>query len=179
MESKNGKIKRIALLGPESTAKSTLSEQLAMHYNTVWVKETAREYLSNIQHHYTLDDIIEIGKLQLNEEQKLISQANKFIFIDTEFINLKVWCLDVFKTCPTFISEAIPKNPVDLYLLTYPDIPWQPDPLRENPNRREFLFEWYENELKQLNIPYQIIKGKNQNRLNNCLNAITFFFGNK
>ncbi|MBK7183357.1 MAG: ATP-binding protein [Bacteroidetes bacterium] len=67
MEKENKKLIRVALIGPESTAKSTLSEQLAKHYNTVWVKEYAREYLSEINRKYTLDDIVEIAKQQLQE----------------------------------------------------------------------------------------------------------------
>ena len=64
MEKKNDII-RIALIGPESTAKSTLSEALAKHYNTVWVKEYAREYLSILKSKYTLTDILTIAKEQL------------------------------------------------------------------------------------------------------------------
>jgi NadR type nicotinamide-nucleotide adenylyltransferase len=172
MGKENKKRIRIALIGPESTAKSTLSEQLAKHYTTVWVKEYAREYLAEINRKYTLDDIVEIAKQQLQKEEEQVKIANNFIFIDTEFINAKVWCMDVFNTCPTFISDTIIKHKYDLFLLTYPDLVWEPDPLRENPNRRTFFFNWYEQELKSINANYTVIKGLNETRLNNCINAI-------
>lgn len=168
-------IKRIALLGPESTAKSTLAEQLALYYQTQWVKEYAREYLSMINRKYTLEDIISISKEQIAIEQKLIQSAKDLIFVDTEFINTKVWCLDVFNTCPEFISEQITTHRYDLYLLTFPDLPWEPDPLRENPNRRDYFFNWYEKELQEINAQYVIIKGIGKERFSNALNAVENF----
>lgn len=176
METKNDTIIRIALLGPESTAKSTLTEQLAAHYNTTCVKECARAYLQTIHRHYVMDDILKIAELQLEEEAIQSEMANAKIFIDTELINLKVWSLDVYKTCPQYITDSIQTHPYHFYLLTYPDLPWEPDPLRENPGRREFFFNWYEKELKELNANYAIIKGSGKERLKNCINVIDHFF---
>ena len=174
MEKKNNII-RIALLGPESTAKSTLSEALAKHYKTVWVKEYAREYLSGLTTKYTLDDILIIAKAQLELEKNALSTANNFLFADTELIISKVWCEDVFDLCPNWITENLIKNKYDLYLLTYPDLPWEEDELRENPNRRKFLFEWYEKELISIQASYTIINGANEQRLFNCIVAIENF----
>lgn len=175
MEKKNDHIIRIALLGPESTGKSTLSEQLAKHYNTVWVKECAREYLSKINRKYTLDDVLKIAETQLWQEQESLSSANKFIFADTELIISKVWCEDVFNTCPKWILQNIKDHKYDLYLLTYPDLRWEKDPLRENPNRRYFFFNWYERELIKINATYSIIRGTDTVRLQNALEQIEKF----
>lgn len=175
MAQTNSKIIRIALIGPESTAKSTLSEQLARHYMTHWVKEYSREYLSKISRKYTLDDILLIAQKQLEQENKLLQTANKFIFADTELILSKVWCEDVFNICPDWINENILPHKYDLYLLTYPDLPWEKDAVRENGNRRQFFYDWYEKELKAINANYQVIKGGNEERLNNCISAIENF----
>jgi NadR type nicotinamide-nucleotide adenylyltransferase len=169
---------RIALIGPESSAKSTLSEALAKHYNTVWIPEYSREYLKNIHRKYTLDDILKIAKEQFAREETKIVHANKIIFTDTELIISKVWCEDVFKTCPEWISENIIKHQYDLYLLTSPDLPWENDPLRENPHRRQFFFDWYERELKNIHANYSIIKGIGEMRLNNSIQAIEKFLNN-
>lgn len=171
MEKKNSII-RIALIGPESTAKSTLAETLAKYYKTEWVPEYAREYLSNINRKYNLNDIETIAKQQLQNENNLIEKANKYIFADTELIISKVWCIDVFKTCPQWISETIITSKYNLYLLTTPDLPWQDDPMRENPHRRDFFFNWYEQELKSINANYKIICGTGEGRLKNCIDAI-------
>lgn len=172
MEKNNQRIIRIALIGPESTSKSTLSEALAKHYKTVWVKEYAREYLTQLNRKYLMEDILLIAKEQLLQEQKLLKQANKFIFVDTELIISKVWCEDVFKTCPDWILKTLIDYKYDFYLLTYPDLPWEPDPLRENANRRTFFFNWYEKELKNIHANYTIIKGFGEERLKNSIHAI-------
>lgn len=172
MAKKTEDIIRIALIGPESTAKSTLAEKLAKHYNTVWVQEYSREYLATLNRKYTLDDVLIIAKEQLKKEQQLISKANKFIFADTELILSKVWCEDAFKNCPEWISENLIAYKYDLYLLTSPDIPWEQDVVRENPHRREFFFEWYERELKSINAEFFVIKGEGDQRFQNCIKAI-------
>lgn len=172
MEKQTQGVIRIALIGPESTAKSTLAESLAKHYNTVWIQEYSREYLASIDRKYTLDDIVIIAKEQLKREQKISTVANKFIFADTELILSKVWCEDVFKTCPDWILENLIPYKYDFYLLTSPDIPWEEDVVRENPHRRTFFFDWYERELKSINANYAIIKGQGEERLQNCIKVI-------
>lgn len=172
MEKQTQGVIRIALIGPESTAKSTLAESLAKHYNTVWIQEYSREYLASIDRKYTLDDIVIIAKEQLKREQEASKIASKFIFADTELILSKVWCEDVFKTCPNWILENLIPYKYDIYLLTSPDIPWEEDVVRENPHRREFFFDWYERELKLINANYAVITGQGQERLQNCIEAI-------
>jgi NadR type nicotinamide-nucleotide adenylyltransferase len=175
MEKKNTSALRIALIGPESTAKSTLSEKLAKHYHTLWVPEYSRIYLKELKRNYTLDDILLIAKEQFKQEEELIKKANRFIFVDTELIVAKVWCEDVFKTCPEWISETLINHPYDFYLLTYPDLPWEEDPLRENPHRRTFFYDWYEQELKRMHAAYAVIKGSGEQRLQNAVQAIEEF----
>ncbi len=172
MEKKDKPVKRIALLGPECTAKSSLSEALAKHFNTVWIPEYARTHLASLNRKYTLEDIIEISQVQIEQERIAVEKANNYIFVDTELIISKVWCLDVFKTCPEWISSSLLKTKFDLYLLTYPDLPWEEDVLRENPHRREYLFDWYEKELMELSANYVIIKGRGDVRIENCIKAI-------
>lgn len=172
MEKKNSHILRIALLGPECTAKSTLAAALARHYHTQWVPEHARNYLSGLNRKYVLNDVVNIAKLQLEDESLKMNTACKYIFADTELIIAKVWCMDVFHTCPQWISETLMAKKYDYYLLTSPDLPWEEDALRENPHRREFLFEWYLDELKKLKADYTIIKGHGEERLANCIKAI-------
>jgi NadR type nicotinamide-nucleotide adenylyltransferase len=176
MEKKNQHIIRVALIGPESTSKSTLSEELANHYQTVWVPEYARTYLKELKYKYTLQDILVIAQEQFKQEQELLKTANRFIFIDTELIVSKVWCTDVFNTCPDWITETAGNYPYDLYLLTYPDLPWEEDPLRENPHRRMYFYDWYERELKKTNASYTIITGIGEQRLKNAISAVEKFY---
>ena len=175
MEKKNTGVLRIALIGPESTSKSTLSESLAKHYHTFWVPEYSRVYLKSLERPYTLNDILLIAKEQFKQEEELLPKANKFIFIDTELIVAKVWCEDVFHKCPDWIAQTLIEYPYDFYLLTYPDLPWQEDPVRENPHRRDFFYNWYERELKKINATYAVIKGSGAHRLKNAIRAVDEF----
>ena len=172
MEKEHQPVIRVALIGPECTSKSSLSEALAEHYQTLWVKEYAREYLINLGRKYTLEDIAAIAKGQLARESELLKKASRFIFADTELIISKVWCEDVFHACPEWITEHISSHRYDLYLLTYPDIPWVADPLRENPHRRDFLYAWYERELKAIGADYSVIRGVGASRLANAIAAV-------
>lgn len=150
---------RIGIIGPESTGKSTLAEYLAHRYEGVLVPEYAREYMENLapSYGYTYDDVVAIAKQQLSV---LSSINSNLVVFDTELIITKVWFLHKFGRCPDFVEQALRDYPMDVYLLCYPDLPWLPDPVRENPDIREFLFDWYEREIQALNIPYYIIRHK-------------------
>ena len=63
-------LKKIVVIGPESTGKSTLCEQLANHYQTQWCQEFAREYLLKNGTDYSYDDLLTIAKGQLALEDK-------------------------------------------------------------------------------------------------------------
>jgi NadR type nicotinamide-nucleotide adenylyltransferase len=166
------KIKRIALIGPESTGKTTLSKQLADHYKTVWVPEYARVYVESLERPYTQDDIEHCAKKQLETEDEFFPKANQFLFCDTELILAKIWCEDVFKACLLWIEDEIPKRKYDLYLLTWPDLSFKADPVRENPGRREYFFDLYRSELEKRKFNFSIIKGEGKKRFENALKAL-------
>jgi NadR type nicotinamide-nucleotide adenylyltransferase len=172
MEKRPGNIKRIALIGPESTGKTTLAQQLAAHYDTVWVPEQSRDHIAQLARPYTLDDIIIIAQQQLNKEHELLDKANRFLFADTELIIAKVWCEDVFNASPEWIMEHLHKTVYDLYLLTAPDLEWIDDPVRENPHRREYFFDLYKKHLDEMQLEYVIITGEGEERLMNAMRAV-------
>jgi len=165
-------IKRIALIGPESTGKTTLCRELAGHFHSVWVPEFSRNYMETLQRPYTLDDIEYCTRQQLAEEDRLLPQANQFLFSDTELIVAKVWCEDVFHSCPPWIEQEIPKRKYDLYLLTFPDLPFTEDPVRENPHRRDYFFDWYLRELEARGFECEIVRGSGALRVENAVKSV-------
>lgn len=169
-------IRKIAITGPESTGKSVLSQQLALHYHTVWVPEYAREYLEFIGRPYVESDILEIAKGQLIREKAALSAADFFLFCDTEPIVTKIWSEVKYHRCNSWISEHIKDNPYDLYLLCNIDLPWEYDPLREHPGQRQFLFDYYTRELENTGRPFQVVSGYGIERLNNAILAIEQLF---
>ena len=156
---------KVAITGPESTGKSTLSEKLAVHYNTVWVPEYARTYIQALDRPYTLQDIEEIAKGQLELEQRLSKQANNLIFVDTDLLVIKIWSEHAFGSCPDWILHKLKQQDYNLYLLMGVDLPWEPDPQREHPHLRQFFYDWYKRELEALQVPYVEVSGQHAFRL--------------
>ena len=165
---------KIAITGPESTGKSTLSEKLAHHYNTNFVPEYSRTYFENFEGQYTENDVVEIAKGQHNliiEEEK---KSSKILIADTEIVVCKIWVEYVFKHSNKVIDEILKQQDFDLYLLCDIDLPWTYDPLRENPNieERKELFEIYRNTLEQMKVPFEIVSGDDEVRVNNAIKVI-------
>ncbi|MEJ7778069.1 MAG: ATP-binding protein [Daejeonella sp.] len=165
-------IKKIAVVGPESTGKSTISAQLAEHYNTVWVPEYAREYCEALTEPCTWKDEINMFRGQLSLEEKFLPQANKILICDTTFITVKIWSDHVFGESPQEVIDELPKHPYDLYLLMNIDLPWQEDPLRDFPHMREHFMEVWHQELKTLGAEYHLISAANEERLKNAIQTI-------
>jgi NadR type nicotinamide-nucleotide adenylyltransferase len=165
-------IYRIAITGPESTGKSILAEELANHFETIWVPEYAREYLSHLNRPYNFDDILIIAKTQFRRMEQKVNKANGFIFYDTELMVTKIWCDFKYGQCHPWINQKLIRQNIDLYLLADIDLPWQPDPLREHPEKRTILFDLYKNELESRKLPFEIISGVGQQRTENAIAMI-------
>ena len=154
---------KVGIIGPESTGKSTLAQYLATRYEGLFVAEHARVYLEErarergSAYAYTREDVLRIAQYQV-EQLRELSKQEGVAFFDTELIITKVWLEHKYGKCPAFVKEALHQYPMDVYLLCYPDLAWEPDPVRENPNIREYLFEWYEREVQALDVPYYIVR---------------------
>ena len=165
---------KIAITGPESTGKSTLAEKLAKHFNTDYIPEYSRTYLENFEGQYTENDVVEIAKKQYELILKEEDKNPKMLIADTEIIVCKIWIEYVFKHPNEMIEDLLRRQNFDLYLLCDIDLPWVYDPLRENPNieERKELFEIYKNTLIKMNVPFGIVRGSDEERVNNSLEII-------
>ena len=190
-------LKKIVVIGPESTGKSTLSKLLAQHYQTEWCEEYAREYLLAHGTSYTFEDLLTIAKgqveledsyqLRLNNKQsddqemplpannsQLTTHNSQLLFIDTDMYVMKVWCEYVFGECHPYIAEQISLRKYDLYLLCNIDLPWVRDELREYPEEgpRKELYAIYKEILQNQPVPWADISGNYEERLQKAINAI-------
>ncbi len=194
-------IKKIVIIGPESTGKSTLCSRLAAHYHTAWCREYAREYLLQHGTNYTFEDLLTIAKGQLaledscmvngqrsmaNYEQQvanpqpaannpsLVTSNPQLLFIDTDMYVMKVWCEYVFGKCHPFILDEIVARKYDLYLLCKPDIAWVKDELREYPDERIRieLYHIYKDLLLNQPVPWVEINGDYERRLQTAVSNI-------
>ncbi|MBK7290776.1 MAG: AAA family ATPase [Chitinophagaceae bacterium] len=170
-------LKKIVIIGPESTGKSTLCTELAEHYNSIWCPEYAREYLLKHGTDYTFDDLLTIAKGQLaleDEYSSKIENSNKPLFIDTDMYVMKVWCEFVFGKCHRFILDQIIERKYDLYLLCNTDLPWVKDELREYPDleSRQQLHKIYTDIMINQQTPWVDIKGNYDERLAKAIKAV-------
>lgn len=179
-------MKRIVIIGPESTGKSTLCERLADHYGTGWAKEYAREYLLANGTDYSFDDLLHIAKNQLRlEDEGLQTTSDRLkkagqpvdglpFFIDTDMQVMKVWCEVVFYKTHNWILNRIVERHYDLYLLCNIDIPWVKDELREYPDleSRVKLYHHYRDTMINQNIPWVDISGNYEERLQKAIQAV-------
>lgn len=165
---------KVAILGPESTGKSTLAQQLAKHYNASLVPEYSREYLASIEHHYDINDIINIAKGQQRNIEIASKEPSDILLTDTEAIVNKVWCEYVFGNTPEEIEQLVQNQQFDLYLLCNVDLEWSYDPLRENPSldERKAIYDLYLKELNELKRRFVVISGQDEDRLHNAIEAI-------
>ena len=148
---------KIITTGPESSGKTTLCEQLSNHFDIPLTKEFARSYIDNLDRNYIIGDLLSIAKEQLK------SELNSHLF-DTDLITIKIWSKYKYGRCDKWILDQIEKQKTEkrFYLLCKPDIFWQPDKQRENPNDREALFKIYKQELENLGHDYFIVEGENR-----------------
>lgn len=168
---------KIVLFGPESTGKTTISQQLARHYNTVWVPEYARDYLQNKWNNFRKtcenDDLIPIAIGQMKMENELSKKADKVLICDTDLLETKVYSQEYYGGyVDPRLDVAAQTNTYDLYLLTYIDTPWEADDLRDRPELRLEMFQAFENALKTHGKKYIILKGSRKKRFNKAMKAI-------
>lgn len=157
-------IRKVVILGPECTGKSELSEFLAAEFKTQWVEEYARQYLDALERPYGPEDLKDIARGQLALENRKCQEANRVLICDTNLYVIKVWSEFKYGYCDPEILNVIKERRYDLYLLTYVDIPWISDPLREHPDQREELYSIYLREMQNQSVPFVEIKGDRQQR---------------
>jgi NadR type nicotinamide-nucleotide adenylyltransferase len=170
------KIKKIAVVGPESTGKSTMSAFLAKRYQTVWVPEYAREYCEKLTEPPTWQDEVNMFYGQLELEKEILAKVtNNILICDTTFITVKIWSDQMFGKSPQEVLDELPKHRYDLYLLLDIDLPWEEDPLRDFPDMREHFMQVWHKELQQLKANYVVISGSGAERYENAVAAIDVF----
>jgi nicotinamide riboside kinase len=151
----------IVFTGPESSGKTTCAERMATENQLPLVEEYARKYLNEHGPEYTLADIKKMADHQIADEVRACKNGS-LIICDTDVVTLEIWALEKFGVSLGIKDELIHKKH---YLLCYPDVPWEPDPLRENPLDRERLFDLYYSFLQSLPVTFVVLEEKDRMNL--------------
>lgn len=167
---------RVVLFGPESTGKTVLAEQLAVHFNTVWTPEFSRLYAEEkAANNETLsyDDVLPIAIGQMELENEMILKANKVLICDTNLLETKVYSEFYYDgKCPEIVQKFALEHTYDLHFLTYIDLPWQADSIRDKPLERKEMFEAFEQALIKNKKTYVLLKGTMKERFDDAVKHI-------
>lgn len=162
---------KIAITGPESTGKTTLTHNLAKEFNTIWIPEFAREYLENKEGKYSFEDIEIIAREQEKTWEK--AKNRDLAFFDTEFTVLKIWSEIKFGKVASYIIDSLENQEFDHYFICDPKgVEWEEDLLREHPERREEFFELYLRVMHSNNRSFSILSGEWNERLKKAIDVI-------
>lgn len=166
-------VKKVAIVGPEASGKTTLAKNLAKIYQEPWVKEYGRLYFeerelnlkSRQKENFSLHDISHIAAGQITDEDQQLEQAQRVLICDTELITTQIWSEIYFEQCPPWIEQESYRRTYDLYFLMDIDFDWVDDGTREFPDKREWHFECLKEELEKRKLNYKLISGSVTERL--------------
>ena len=157
-------MKKIVIIGPESTGKTTITQQLAAHFQCPMVEEYARWYIDQLDRPYYQQDLLKIARGQLINEDSFSESSSPYLFCDTDLRVIKIWSHFKYGTVHPWILDQIRLRSYHAYLLMDIDLSWEPDPQREHPSSRREILELYQAELKSSGVPFTIISGTKKER---------------
>jgi HTH-type transcriptional repressor of NAD biosynthesis genes len=174
-------ILRVVLIGAESVGKTTLCEQLAAHYGTVWVAEYGREHWEKkiAQQDapveipaWTDDEFIHIAEVQQSRENEAATRANRVLICDTNAFATATWFERYAGTRHPEVDAIGARDIVDLYLIPSPDVPFVQDGVRDGEKIREWMHARFLELIRANGTPYVLITGAYDTRLAQAIAAI-------
>jgi NadR type nicotinamide-nucleotide adenylyltransferase len=175
-------VRRVVLIGSESTGKTTLAQRLAEHYGVKWVPEFVREYAAGKGGALDFSDHgpIAQGQIALEDQFRAAAAAgdDNLLIEDTDLLSTAVYCMHYYGRCPAWLQEAARERRPDLYLLLDIDLPWSPDPQRDRGHMRPEMHALFRDAVERSGVPYVLVSGDAEHRfaaahhaIDNLLNA--------
>ncbi len=175
---KDERLKRVVLIGAESTGKTTLAEALAAHYETAWAPEYLREFVDRKGALPEPPDTRLIAEGHLAQEERFAPQARRVLFLDTDLIATCVYARYYFGACPAWLESLAHERSADLYLLTDTDIPWTADPgQRDGPAVRAEIHALLRDELQRRGVAFVLVSGSLDERMKTAIRAVDGLLG--
>lgn len=157
-------LKKICLIGPESTGKSTITQKLAQEFNTVYIPEYAKAIIDTQQGQFFEKNVTQVAYAQIRTEKALERMTNKIMFCDSDILTTMFWSKELFDTVPAELEEIAQNQHYSHTFLMYPDTEWIEDTHRQiaDTSHQEFrMYTFIEMEklLKKYHRSYSILKG--------------------
>ena len=169
-------MKRVVLIGSESTGKTTLAERLARHYGVSWVPEYVRDYAAAKGSPLDATDVEAIARGQVAREDERRARAaasnERLLIGDTDLLSTAVYAAHYYGRAPDWVTAAARRRRPDLYLLLDIDLPWVPDPQRDRGHRRPEMHALFRAAVEASGAPFVLVSGDTHARLASARSAI-------
>lgn len=155
-------VKKIVVLGPECSGKTTLVQTLGRKYRVAWAEEFSRGYAEALRRdggEIGPEDVMPIVHGQIDLEERAVALGGPFVFLDGNPLAEAVYSRWYYGTVPQELEDLLVRRSYDLYLLCYPDIAWEPDLARDMPTGREEIFVQFEQAVARSGSPYRVVRG--------------------
>jgi len=162
---------KVVILGTESTGKTTLTEQLARHYNCSFVLEAGRDLIPDSTN-FTFDDLLMVGREHAKRITEAILGGSPLVIIDTDIHITESYAKFVFNTSLQVDSAIYAINNANLYLYLNNDVPYYQDGTRLNNSDRDLLDISHRETLKAHRINLVEITGSWQKRFEQAVSEI-------
>ena len=163
----------VVLIGPESSGKTTLAAALAGHFAAPWVPEAARRFVETDPTPLSAATVEPIARLAMALDDAARAARPPLLIHDTDLVSTVVYARHYYGACPAWIEAEARERRADLYLLCLPDLPWEADGVRDQPQARTALFAMFRAELEAMRAAYTVIGGEGGARETAAIAAIT------
>lgn len=162
-------ITNVVFLGAPSTGKTTIARTLAGGYNTVWMPEYGREYWEKhqVDRRLTTAQLLQIAEGHLEQEETWLTDANHFLFTDTNAITTCMFSLYYHGTALPLLYQLAAKaeKRYDLTFLCDTDIPYDDSWDRSGDVSRQLFQQQIRNDLEHRNVPFILLSGSLNERV--------------
>lgn len=164
--------RRIVVTGPESTGKTTLAAALAARFDAPWVPEASRRFVETVSSMLSAETVEPIARLAMQLDDAAAAAAPPLLFLDTDLVSTVVYARHYYGATPAWIASEARARRGDLYLLCLPDLPWEPDGVRDRPAARGLLLAEFREALGTLGAPVVEIAGTGTARTDAAVRAV-------